>query len=193
MLKNDRLSDAELLGAYYAREEDAVARTDEQYGNLIEGICRSVLSDGRDVEECRSETLFLLWNSIPPAHPENLKAYICRTARNCALDRRRTDDRQKRCANAVCLDAEDELSDLFDGGDLPEERLLTGELTAIIEAFLDGLSSKCRKMFVWRFWFGLSAGEVAARCGVSERAVRMQIAHAKEKLRKRLKKEGYLE
>ena len=183
--------DRDLVQLYLSRSEEATAVASERYGKLLHGICAGILPDERDAQECVNETLLRLWQSIPPTIPRSFSAFACRTARNCALDRKKSEERQKR--SGALLSSEDDFEQLFSEEDLPEEQILAGELRVILDRFLERLPRRAREIFLLRFWFALPAKSVAEKLGVTERAVHLSLASTKEKLRILLKKEGYIE
>jgi RNA polymerase sigma-70 factor (ECF subfamily) len=71
-----------------------------------------------------------------------------------------------------------------------EEQVLTGELSVRLDEAIGSLSEPVRAAFVLRDVEGLQTAEVAAALGVSESAVKMRLARARESLRTQL--EEYL-
>ena len=81
---NDR-TDNEIIAAFNERNEKAINDLRGKYGRACEGIASGILTDARDREECIDDALLSLWNSIPPARPESLKAYLFTAVRRGAL------------------------------------------------------------------------------------------------------------
>ena len=81
------MEDKDIIALYWARSEDAIRRTAEKYGVYCGQIIRRVLGDGRDAEECLSDTWLGAWNAMPPQRPARLPPFLGRIARNTALDR----------------------------------------------------------------------------------------------------------
>jgi RNA polymerase sigma factor (sigma-70 family) len=61
-----------------------------------------------------------------------------------------------------------------------------------LHRFLDTLKAEERAVFVLRYTAELSVPEIAARCGRSRAAVRLSLRRTESKLRRFLKKEGWL-
>ena len=61
-----------------------------------------------------------------------------------------------------------------------------------LHRFLDTLRAEERAVFVLRYTAELSVPEVAARCGKSRMAVRLSLRRTESKLRRFLRKEGWL-
>ena len=81
------MEDKDIIALYWARSEEAIRRTAEKYGAYCAQIIRRVLGDGRDAEECLSDTWLGAWNAMPPQKPARLPPFLGRIARNTALDR----------------------------------------------------------------------------------------------------------
>ncbi|MBQ9923477.1 MAG: hypothetical protein IJO66_02570 [Clostridia bacterium] len=58
-----------------------------KYGRAVRAVVFNILGNPQDAEECQSDTYLQVWNSIPPARPDHLGAYVCRIARNVSLKR----------------------------------------------------------------------------------------------------------
>ena len=65
------------------------------------------------------------------------------------------------------------------------------ELLAEINGFLAGLSKEKRQMFVRRYWFAESIGELAGRFGISEGNTTMTLKRIRLQLKEMLLEKGY--
>lgn len=90
------MEEREIVALFWQRSEQAIAQANIKYGRLLQQLCGNILGDDRETEECVSDTLLALWNTIPPENPAPLTAYACRIARNLALKRLREKTAQKR-------------------------------------------------------------------------------------------------
>ena len=106
------MTDNEIISMLEARNESGLTAARERYGKLLRSVARGILHSEQDAEECESETLLRAWNSIPPAKPERLCAYLCRIARRLALDRVDYNKALKRSAETLPID---ELADSISG------------------------------------------------------------------------------
>lgn len=79
------MEEQEIVALFWQRSEQAIAQANIKYGRLLQQLCGNILGDDRETEECVSDTLLALWNTIPPENPAPLTAYACRIARNLAL------------------------------------------------------------------------------------------------------------
>ena len=70
------MEDQAIVSLYFARREEAVARTQEKYGRYLESIARNILPDREDCRESVNDAYLAAWNSIPPQRPEKLGLYL---------------------------------------------------------------------------------------------------------------------
>lgn len=182
------MNDAEIVGLLTERSEKGLTAARESYGKLLRGIAYGILRSEQDAEECESETLLRAWNSIPPAKPEHLCAYLCRIARRLALDRLRYAGAARRSGEALPIDElEEAIAGSMDAGD----RLSEKELTRLLNQFLGSQDKLTRVIFMRRYWFGDTVRETAQRLHVSESMVKSRISRTLKRLREYLRKEGY--
>ena len=92
----DSVKDQSIIELFIERSEAAIEETKLKFGRLIYSIAYHIVQDRMDAEECESDTYLSAWNTIPPALPENLKAYLLRIARNLALKQYRHEHTAKR-------------------------------------------------------------------------------------------------
>ena len=126
----DRVGDASIIDLYWQRSEQAVYLTHQRYGGLCTRVAQNILGNPADAEECVNDTYLKVWQSIPPARPASLQAFLLRITRNLALDRLRARRRQKRDEGFTVM-----LSELGDCIPAPEETDAT-ELLGHIKTFL---------------------------------------------------------
>ena len=63
-------------------------------------------------------------------------------------------------------------------------------MTAQINTFLRGLPTEMRRVFICRYFYAESVGEIAARQGATESKIKSMLFHTRKKLRAYLEKEG---
>ena len=186
------VSDEQILDQYFARDEQAVRLTTEKYGAYCHSIAGNLLADGRDAEECVSDTWFKAWNSIPPARPLNFKAYLGRITRNEALSLIRKDGAKKR-ASARYAVSMDELAECLTTEDNPVEKAVdNGEIAACINEYLDGQPTEKRSMFVMRYFYLDSVRQAAGYAQMTEGNAKTTLYRLRQSLKKALQKEGLL-
>lgn len=180
------MDDAQIIELYLSRRETAVEETSIRFGRLIRSTAMNMLGSEEDALECENDTYMALWNSIPPNKPENLTGYICRIAKNLALTRFRDSRRQKRSAQVVALD---ELAETLPGRCL-EDEVTSRELGRAIDKFLSETAQRERVIFIGRYWYGYSVGEIAKNLHLTANAVSLSLHKTRNALCKYLTREG---
>lgn len=184
------IEDNDIIGLFLARDESAVAEVKEKYGGLCYSIAYNVLRNQEDAEECVSDLYIKLWNAIPPAEPNNLKAYICKAVRNISLMRLRYNEAGKRNGRLVPLS---EIESALEGSEEAASDLTEaeeGKSGKLISEFLRRQKSEQREVFIRRYWFMDSVKQIAADYSFSESKVKSMLARTRSKLKRYLKKEG---
>ena len=185
------MEDSRIVALFFERSEQAVTRTKEKYGGLIRGTAFRILNDHRDAEECEADTYLAAWNRIPPARPDPLGAYLCRIARNKALNRLDEKGAKKRGTQfSLVLD---ELEGVIPGkGVGPARQAELSALTEAIEAFLEPLQKEDRVLFVRRYWFAERVKDIAGDLHLEPHAAAVRLSRIRERLRDYLRKEGWM-
>ena len=184
------LSDEQIIALYNERDESAIKETDAKYRAKLLAVARSVLHDVRDCEECLNDTYVRVWNSIPPAFPDSLKAFVLSILRKTAINRFRANKRQKRVP-AEMISSLSELGDMLSDGDSFHTEQEARELGEIMTAFIGTLSDRRTFIFMSRYYLCRPIAEIAGRLGCSESTVHKEIAAIKQELRQILESEGY--
>ena len=78
--------DGQIIDMFWERSEAAVAETQKKYEKYCMYIAENILGDREDAEECVNDAYLSLWQSIPPARPDDLPAYLGRIVRNTSID-----------------------------------------------------------------------------------------------------------
>ena len=182
------MTDEKIIELFWSRDENAIKETEKKYGELCHFVMSGILTLKEDREECVSDVLLALWNSIPPERPRNLRAYIGTASRNHALNRSRDANAWKR-GGGFRIVGEEFLSTLDDGSSLAEDFELNraGEIMNVV---LGTLKKEDRRIFTMRFWLGLSYPEIARQTGLGESRVKTSVSRTKKKLAEQLRKEG---
>ena len=173
------------------RDEQALKETAARYGALCRTAARNILGSEQDAEECFNDALMQIWNTIPPVQPENYCAYLLKIVRNAALDRYKSEKRQKRGggqSEAVL----DELSELLPAPGRVDQEVERKELLAAITRFLQTLPSEKREIFIRRYWHFSPYSEIAEKLGMRENTVQATVSRIRKKLLAYLRKEGLL-
>ena len=182
------MEDKKIIQLLFARAENAISELSTRFGNQLHRIAYNILGNRLDAEECTNDTYLALWNAIPPISPDPLAPYVYRTGRNTALKRLHRDTAKKRDSRYdVSLE---ELNGCLPGGDV-EQIIDARELGRAMDRFLDSKSRESRYIFIRRYWFGDSVGEIAKDLKMQENAVSVRLNRIRNNLKEYLKKEGY--
>ncbi len=184
------MQDQMIIELYWQRDEKAIEETQKRYGAYLFKIAMNVLADRQDSEESVSDTYLKAWNSIPPARPVLLRAYLARITRQTAIDVFRRKTRQKR-EGSLYEESLAELDECVSAGD-ETQREVDGRLLAkAIETWLLTLSPEERGVFLGRYYFLDSLKEIAAYSGFTEAKVKSLLFRLRASLREKLKEEGF--
>ena len=181
------MTDEQIIDLYWNRKEEAIACTDYNYGNRLLNIAGRILESREDSEECVSDTYLKAWQTIPPQRPTYFFAFLAKICRHMAFGKLDWDNAIKRKAEVVTLSDEMQLC-------IPDrywERKLEGEeIGHVLNEFLAVTPKESRMIFLRRYWYGESIGEIAKRYSVTPSKVKTSLSRTREKLKAFLEKEG---
>ncbi len=183
------MDDSAILRLYLARDEAALDETARKYGAYCAAIARNILGSPEDTEECVNDTWLRAWNAIPPQRPSPLAGFLGAITRNLAFDRWQRERAGKRGGGQTAL-ALEELAECVSGQDAGGDLSLQ-ELQAALRAFLDGLPSDRREIFLRRYWCVEPVGEIARRFGRTENQISTLLYRIRKKLRLYLTERGF--
>ena len=172
------MTEEEIKEKLQARNAGALEALRQEYERYCAAIVRGILSDPADVEEVVSDVWMQVWTSIPPNEPEHLRLYVGRIARNLALNRLEYHSAGKRAAPLQ------ELTSL-----IPDRNMERQALKDALERFLRQQKPLHRQLFLRRYWYGDSIGELTARFGCSKAKATGILFRLRRNLREYLEKE----
>ena len=178
------MEDEKIIKLFFERSEQAIKELDNKYRRILHSVSFNILNNRLDAEECINDAYLETWNSIPPAKPNPLLAFVCKIVRNVSLKRYERNTAAKR--NSIYDVAMEELEDCLACPNIVEEEIAAGELTKMIEAFLDSLSKENRVIFLRRYWFSDPYADIAARVGLTEKNVSVRLTRIRKELREYL-------
>lgn len=181
------MDDLRIIELYFERDEQAIRETDAKYGKLCHSIAYNILSNHEDSEECVNDTYVGTWKAIPPTRPNSLMAFVCRIARNLALKRLEFMKREKR-SQAVLIALEDLEAVLPDDRVAPD--IGDEAIGKLISGFLRNQKDDARNVFIRKYYFFDSIGEIAERYSFTESKVKNMLFYTRNKLKNYLIKEG---
>ena len=183
------MDDKEIISMLFARADGAIEALAARFGRSLFRIAQNILEDFHDAEECVNDTYLALWNAIPPARPNPLPPYVYRTGRNIALNRLERDTALKR--NRRYDLSLEELNACLPGETL-QESLDAKAIGVAIDRFLSKQSEENQYIFLRRYWYGDSVGEIARNLQRKENAVSVRLNRLRSSLQIYLHKEGFL-
>ena len=184
-------ADDQIILLLQKRDEEGIRQICGKYGASCRAVAYRILGKQEDAEECFSDALLMIWNRIPPDLPENLQAYLITLVRRCAIDRLRTDTRQKR-GGAHFAESLDELAEILPSSEYVESEVKKRELIRALNSFLSTLKPEVRHLLMQRYYFAMPLQAIADRNGMHLSSVKMTLLRTRNKLRDYLKKEGLL-
>lgn len=184
------MDDRQIITMYFARDEIALAQTQQKYGEYVMSIAHNILDNVQDAQECLNDTLLKLWNLIPPENPKDLKAYIAKIVRNMAMDRYRGRTRQKRGSGQVSV-ALSEIEEIFPASNDVLSEVERRAFVAFPNQFLKTQPERERNVFILRYFYMDSVSEIAKTYKLKESHVLVILSRTRQKLKKAMEKEGY--
>lgn len=185
------MQDSEMLGMFQSRNEAVLTHVEKQFGSYCYTIAYNILGNEQDAEECVNDTWINLWNSIPPAAPENFYAFTAAVTRNIAKNRWKAQHRQRRGGGEAAVALEELLGEPAAGDDV-EREVDSHALGEALNAFLGTLSADHRKIFVQRYWYFCPVDDIAEDLGITKSKVTVTLMRTRKKLQDYLEKEGLL-
>ena len=179
------MQDSQIVALYLARDERAIAETEAKYSSHCTHIALNILQNLQDAEECVNDTWLHTWNSIPPAKPALLKTYVGKITRNLAIDRYRTEHREKRGCGEVAV-AFDEISEITASDLSADDAWREQAFVELLNKFLYAQPERQRNIFVRRYFYTDSVPDIAKRFGTSQANVLKILSRTRQKLKEYL-------
>ena len=184
------MSDEQIVDLYWQRDEQAIKETDIKYKKFLIAVAYNIVNDMRDSEECLNDTYIGAWNSIPPARPILLQAFLATIMRRKAIDCYKARNRQKRRASELTVSLS-EVENFISFDDDTYSETDTKALGQVISDFARSLSDRRMYIFMSRYYFARPIKEISRILKCSESTVNKEIASIKRDLKEKLEKEGY--
>ena len=149
----------------------------------------NILSNNHDAEECVSDTLHRAWEAIPPKRPEYLGAYLSKITRNLSLQRWRAAGAAKRGGGQADL-LLSELEQVIPTPRTGEDEFEYNHTVRAINTYLRGIDATSRVVFIRRYFFGDSIGDISRQFKASEGKIKSMLFRTRQKLKIHLEREG---
>ena len=185
------MHDTQIIQLYLDRCETAIEQTAAKYGAYLNQVAYNILRCPEDTEEIVEDTYFAAWNAIPPAIPSVLKHFLSRITRNLAFSRLDylTAKQRNRHGDILLSELEDCLPDRSGS---TEELWEAKQIGIVLNRFLEIIAPSDCRIFLSRYYYGMTIGEISKRYDVSERKVKYRLRCMRERLRVYLCKEGVI-
>lgn len=176
------MNNAEIIQRLAQKDEEVLLTLRDRYGAYCHQIAMRLLEDVSSAEECVNDVWLAVWRS--DTIPQNLKPYLAKITRNCALRRIEYEGAKKRSGITLLL------SELSDAIPTPAQND-TIDLREALNTFLRGLDGQERRLFLQRYWYGCPIAELAQERHQSESRVTSTLFRLRKRLKKFLEKEGW--
>ena len=185
------MDDIHSLSLYASGDERAAAESEAKYGGYCARIARNILDNSHEADVCVHDALS---EAVPPASTQNLGVFLGKATRELAIGRFKARLTAKR-GDCLYQNSLDELNECIPAGSTGfgsgfDDDTESARLGASINRFLRKQRAEVRDLFVCRYFYGDSFGEIARRFGLSESRIYTILRRTRAKLRKHLEKEG---
>ena len=181
------MDDVRIVELYFLRDESAIKKTAECYGDKLHRLSFRIVRNKEDSEECVNDTYLKSWNTIPPQKPIFLYAYLAKICRYLCFGKLDYHNAKKR--NFEIVNLSDELMECIPSNltMVEIEEKIIGDM---LSAFLKTLSEDSRLIFMRRYWFSDSIDEISNRYGITKSKVKTSLFRTRGKLKSYLESEG---
>ncbi|MCL2122427.1 MAG: RNA polymerase sigma factor [Clostridiales bacterium] len=181
------MQDYQIVDLYWERDERAIKESEANYGKYCRSISINLLNNQEDAEECVNDTWLSAWNSIPPNRPTALSAFFGRIVRNLSISRFRANRAGKRYDGITVMLSE--LDDCVPSTVSVSETMENGQITQVIESWLNLQSKDDRALFIRRYWHGEAVVSLAKESNVTQNQMAQRMLRLRQSLKKALEKE----
>ena len=183
------MEDTKIIDLFWERDERAIQETEIAYGRYCRTIAFNILGVEEDVQECLNDTWLGAWNSIPPARPACLSAFLAKITRNLAISKYRAKYAKKRTGDRLS-ESLDELGECIPlSSDNVSQTVDRRMLEDTINGYLDTVSEKQRNIFVRRYFYFDSIAEISQMYGIGQSDVKVTLMRMRRSLQKILEEE----
>lgn len=179
------MEDTKITELLFQKDERGLSALKSKYSRLMMKICRGLLKSAEDAEEVLNDSLLAVWEAIPPACPDDLKAYVCKISRRKSVNRIRYNT-----ANMRNSDLLTELDECVPYNYTPETAAEEAELSRTISDWLKSQSDRYRKLFTLRYFYGESVKSAAKSCSMTENAGAAALMRMRKSLKSYLVERG---
>lgn len=184
------ISDSEIIELYWSRNERAIKETDNKYGRYLFTVAYNIVHNNQDCEECVNDTYLGAWNSIPPARPNVLKAFLTVIIRRISVNKYNSKSKKRAVPTEMTVSIDELDGFLSDESDV-YKALDSEKLGRALNRFVGSLSERRRYIFISRYYFAESIESISKEIGKSKSTVNKELASIRNELLSALEREGY--
>lgn len=173
--------DKEIVELFVLRDENAIYEVHKKYCFGLRSRIMYRLQNEQDTEECLQDIYITLWNTVHVKRPEYLSKYIFAICRRRICDKMRYKNAKKRMASYT------ELTDIQDARDIFEYLNYKCTLEFLI-SFLQEKQELNRRIFIDKYLYGKTIGEISMEQGRTEASVKMILYRMRKRLQSELRK-----
>jgi len=184
MIRMDK-SEHEAIRAVLAGDKDAYSTLVMRHSSNLFRVAFRITGNEADADDVVQDALLRGYRKLKSFESRSeFGTWIYRIAVRCALSKvgDRKVNENRRIAERTDLES-DQLQIADEAAD-PERLLLSGEIGAMQEIAMEGLSAIERTAFVLRHMEGRSTDEIAAAMGIQPNAAKQSVYRAVQKLRR---------
>jgi RNA polymerase sigma-70 factor (ECF subfamily) len=186
MLRMDR-DDHSAIQAVLAGDKEAYAPLVVRYSGRLFRVAFRITGNEADAEDVVQEALLRGYRKLESFESRSdFGTWIYRIAVRCALDRIGGSKVDESSRIAETTDGEQDSVQIADSAAGPERLLLSGEIGAMRDLAMRGLSPTERTAFVLRHLEDRTTEEIAAAMGIPPNTAKQSVFRAVQKLRRRL-------
>lgn len=168
---------------------DARSRWFAQEVHVHESSLRSYLRAAypsvRDVDDVVQESFLRVWKARAAEPIRSVKSFLFSVARHLAVDF----IRHEHASPMIAVTDLSALPVLDDRAGAAERASVNQEIAILTEA-IDALPARCREIIILRKLQGISQKEIAARLGISEQTVQVQVVRGVKRCARFLRHRG---
>lgn len=185
------LDDELIVELYWHRDEKAIEETDFKYKRYLFSIACNILHNRLDCEECLNDTYLGVWNAVPPARPNVLKAFLATIVRRIAVKRYHSNQKRSVVPSEMTVSLS-ELEDFIADDNDASADFDAEELGRTISEFVRSLSERRQFIFMSRYYVCDTVNTIAKHLDLSRSMVNKELAAIRSALKEKLESEEYL-
>ena len=186
------MEDQAIIALYWSRDPRAIDHSSRKYGAYLFTVAQRILQSREDSEECVNDTWLRAWNGMPPQRPDILRMFFAKITRNLAFDRYKAAGALKR-GGRTCALALEELGECIDHETDLEDQILAEALKETVGRFVAALPPREADVFTRRYFFVEAVQDIARAYGLRPNHVSTMLRRTREKLRRYLQEEGWMD